>query len=104
MDTPVRRFGPAFVGSAARVVGRMATCYRGGARRPHHIDAARRGTARRATLLAAPVVANLVEQRAVREIEQLRGARAIAACSLERFLDERPLELFGAALHRQVER
>src|SRR5690348_2918465 len=49
-----------------------------------------------------PILADLVQQRAVREPEQLRGARAVPLCALERATDERLLQLIGLALDREI--
>src|SRR5690606_37454967 len=52
--------------------------------------------------VAEAVVPYLVEKCPVGEVEEARGARAIAARALERAPDEPPLQLLGAALDRKI--
>src|SRR5690606_22531313 len=52
--------------------------------------------------VAQPVVADLVEQRAVGEIQETRRSRAVAARALQGAPDETPLELLGTALHGEI--
>ena len=55
-----------------------------------------------AEALLEAVVANFVEERAVGEIEELRGTRPVPRGALERLGDQVALERFGAALDRKI--
>jgi hypothetical protein len=56
----------------------------------------------RATLFIQSVLTDLVQQRARRQLQEIRGAGLVAAGPLEGLLDEAPLENGGVLLDRQL--